>query len=164
MRWLSADERFWQKVDKNGPIPEHWPALGPCWVWTGPRQKSGYATICSNYQNTYVHRFSYEKHRGPIPEGKWVLHHCDNRACVRPGHLYLGDQFDNMRDMFDRGRNNHAKGSNHGLAKITEMVAREIYRDPRPPRAIADEYQLGYTTVRDIKRGRTWSHVTGHTD
>lgn len=46
-----------------------------------------------------MHRYSYERHIGPIPAGKWVLHKCDNKICTRPDHFYLGDQFDNGADI-----------------------------------------------------------------
>jgi hypothetical protein len=39
-----------------------------------------------------------------IPDGMWVLHHCDNRRCVNPDHLYIGDVKDNSRDAVVRGR------------------------------------------------------------
>lgn len=98
--------RFWEKVDKNGPIPVHKPELGPCWVWTGATKDTGYGVlrIPSTKQNALVHVFSWEQENGPVLDGLFVLHHCDNRPCVRPVHLFTGTHQDNMDDMVAKGR------------------------------------------------------------
>lgn len=107
----NAVERFWAKVNKQGPVPAHRPELGPCWVWTGtvPKQP-GYGRfntgikLAGRWVIVNVHRYSWELHHGPVPAGLWVLHRCDNRPCVRPDHLFLGTATDNNRDMVAKGR------------------------------------------------------------
>jgi hypothetical protein len=98
------EERFWEKVNKNGPIIR--PELGPCWLWTGSLNESGYGQIFVQWPERPrgAHRISWEIHFGPIPEGQHVLHHCDNPPCVRDSHLFLGDQGDNNRDALKKGR------------------------------------------------------------
>lgn len=80
-----------------------------CWEWTGGLFKHfPYGKFNAGNQRTvYAHRFSYELHKGEIPEGMQVLHECDNPRCVRPDHLFLGTQLDNMRDMIAKGRNDN---------------------------------------------------------
>ena len=81
---------FWSKVDKDGPIPEHRPDLGPCWVWTGfVHPKTGYGQYGARKGTRLAHRIAYEYLIGPIPKGLHVDHVCRNRACVNAanGHL-----------------------------------------------------------------------------
>lgn len=102
----SLEERLWSRVDKNGPIPDHRPDLGPCWVWTGSKHRGrqhGQIGLRAGVL-LWTHRLSWELTNGPIPGGLFVLHHCDNPPCVNPDHLWLGTQRDNVADMVAKGR------------------------------------------------------------
>lgn len=78
---MSLPDRFWAKVDKDGPEPER-SELGECWVWTATRLR-GYG----RFGEGYAHRASYTAYVGPIPDGFQVDHLCSNPSCVRPTHL-----------------------------------------------------------------------------
>lgn len=94
--------RFWKKVDKHGPIH---PTLGTeCWLWTGYQMPFGHGQLNVGDKIVLTHRFSWELHHGPIPEGLSVLHHCDVPNCIRPDHLFLGTQKDNVQDAIQKGR------------------------------------------------------------
>lgn len=81
-------ERFWVKVDKNGPVPEKCPDLGPCWLWTASvHKRSGYGQFRLNGRTRKAHQVSYEIGVGPIPEGKEPDHLCSVRPCVNWHHL-----------------------------------------------------------------------------
>lgn len=116
------NERFWSKVRKG-----RW-----CWTWTAAfgQGQSGYGCFRQNSprRTSPAHRVSWTLACGPIPEGKWVLHRCDNPACVRPDHLFLGDHDDNMADMAKKGR--------AGRSKLT----------PRQVRMIRSRYAHGGVT------------------
>jgi hypothetical protein len=92
------EDRFWSKVNKTDS----------CWNWTSSIVGNGYGGLFSGTKkqrkSLRAHRFSYELHNGVIPEGLFVLHKCDNRLCVNPEHLFLGDSTDNMRDCAAKGR------------------------------------------------------------
>lgn len=71
-----------------------------CWIWAGTMHPSGYGT----WGKQLAHRKSWELANGPIPEGAWILHHCDHKPCVNPLHLYAGSRAENVQDALDRGR------------------------------------------------------------
>src|ERR1041385_6307151 len=87
-------ERLLARTNQNGPAPSHCPEIGACWEWTGCLS-NGYGQIKAGERLGYTHRLSWELHYGPIPDGLFVLHKCDNRPCVRPDHLWLGTALDN---------------------------------------------------------------------
>jgi len=79
----SREERFWARVDKDGPVPVRRPELGPCWIWTGGGHSEGYGSDSGQL----AHRTSYELSIGPVPDGKHLDHLCRVRLCVNPAHL-----------------------------------------------------------------------------
>lgn len=101
----TLSERFWKRVDKTTG----------CWLWLGQVKKDGlrYGLLKIKYKHAYAHRVAWELVNGSIPEGLEVLHHCDVPHCVRPTHLFLGTQEDNMHDMAAKGRarNGHTKAA-----------------------------------------------------
>lgn len=83
----SPIERFWSKVDKNGPIPEYAPHLGQCWLWTAYSLEDYGRFMLVRGRSQMAHRISYETSIGPVPEGLVLDHLCRVRRCVRPSHL-----------------------------------------------------------------------------
>lgn len=104
---------FWPKVNKNGPIPKHAPELGPCWVWTGGQDASGYGVFYAvengKWRRTRAHRWVLGQVRGK-PLSREVVgeedacHKCDNPPCVNPDHLYVGTRKQNIADAVERER------------------------------------------------------------
>lgn len=109
-------DRFWQHVAKSEG----------CWEWTGANSGRGYGRVgVDGGKTTGAHRVSWEMHYGPVPDGCSVLHRCDNRPCVRPDHLFLGDKLANMADMVAKGRAGHTggvRGDRHWLRRNPERA------------------------------------------
>lgn len=83
-RRRDATERFLEKVNKNGPIPEHRPDLGPCWLWTAKKDKNGYGRfgVDATEASALAHRWGYKTFVGPVPDGLELDHLCRNTGCV----------------------------------------------------------------------------------
>lgn len=74
-----------------------------CWRWLANTDRRGYGHLTIKGKAVQAHRFAYELFVGP-PGDLFVLHRCDNPACVRPDHLWLGTHADNMADMKTKNR------------------------------------------------------------
>jgi hypothetical protein len=114
--------RFWAKVDKNGPTPEHHSGLGPCWMWTRSRDDRGYGDGYGYFgvkrKVRKAHRVAWVLTCGPIPDDTpHVLHHCDHPSCCNPSHLFLGTHAQNMADMAAKGR---SVGANRGKTRCPQ--------------------------------------------
>jgi hypothetical protein len=155
---MMDDSAFWALVAIGGE--------DDCWPWTGPQwggaEGDRYGQYTDGRWSYYAHRFAFSVKIGPIPVAGKVLHRCDRRLCCNPKHFFLGTSGDNMQDMIAKGRGNWAKGEASGKSKVTAEQALAIYNDPRTYAEISAAHGRSMTCVGDIKRGRTWSHVTGH--
>lgn len=101
----SAEERFWAKVDKT---PD-------CWNWVACKSPDGYGSFGLNRKVRGAHRVSYEWANGPIPDGAIIDHICHNPSCVRPSHLRLATQKQNVE--YRKGPNRNNRGS--GIRNVT---------------------------------------------
>jgi len=150
-----AIERFWTKVQKTEG----------CWLWTGGTDE-GYGALSTTLEpdcgrRERAHRFAYKRLVGPIPDGLYVCHTCDNRRCVNPDHLFLGSHLANIEDKLQKER--HCRGSSHGMSKLSEDDVIEIRRlystGDFLQREIAEKYGVCKQTISAIVRGQTWRHL-----
>lgn len=156
---ITLEQRFWNKVR----------ITDGCWEWTASLGSTGYGQIGIRNRPIGAHRVSYEIHYGPIPEGMCVLHHCDNRLCVRPDHLFLGTRADNIRDMDrkNRGvRNRIARTGQLGESNRQSVVTadqvrkiRSLYASGLTMAEIAKQFPIGESGVGFIVRRETWRHI-----
>lgn len=161
--YSSPAVRFWARVSKAGPLH---PELGTeCWIWVGKRKaEEGYGIFKIKNRLKRTHVYSWELHNGST-KGLCVLHRCDNPACVRPDHLFLGTSADNNADMVRKNRQRAPKGEDHGMAKLTEDQVKDIRRRYTPYHptdggiALAREFKVSGPTISGIISGDYWGHI-----
>lgn len=147
-------DRFWAKVEKTDT----------CWFWRGTILSHGYGQISLGHPSTpgskrwRTHRFSWELHHGPIPDGLVVCHRCDVPACVNPAHLFLGTQAENIRDA-DAKRRRHAFGRQKLNADDVRIIRLQAARG-LSRLDIASAFSIAPITVTHIVHRRAWAHVT----
>lgn len=136
-----------------------------CWEWRGAISSNGYGNFACKGEKDLAHRWSWRAFNGDIPEGLWVLHRCDNRRCVNPEHLFLGDRSGNMKDCARKGRLKlpDVRGEKHSESKLTSHQVYEIrqrYADFKiPQRKLAYEYGVSQGLINHILRGKAWRHL-----
>jgi hypothetical protein len=162
IRWTDdpdIQQRFEEKYEED-------PETG-CWEWQAWKKEDGYGRFArSRGDYPYAHRISYQIHKGPIPDGLQINHHCDNRGCVNPDHLYAGTPQENVQDAIERtGFLEGRIGENAVSAKLTASDVREIRerykREEITHRELAGEYGVSHTAVGRAIRGESWGHLGG---
>lgn len=138
--------------------------VNECWEWIKALNGPGYGVIVDeNRIQRSAHRVSWEIYNGKIDAGKFVLHKCDNRKCVRPDHLYLGTQSQNMLDMYKKGRDHLARGENHRWSKLSKTDVLEIRKSYIPRICswgkLAKKYNVSRSTIQKITNGRNWKSI-----
>lgn len=132
-------------------IPE--PNSG-CWIWTGGKFGNGYGAVSLDGRHMPAHRASYMVNVGPIPEGLWVLHRCDNPPCINPAHLWVGTHSDNAKDCYAKGRG--ARNERRKLSpEIVSLLRRTLPTTRRTAfyRENAALYGVAMSTIRYRARG-----------
>ena len=155
-------DRFWSRVNKNGPVPEHCRELGPCWLWTGCIV-ARYGQISLGHPSTpgakrwKTHRFSWELHHGPIPPTLKVCHRCDVPTCVNPAHLFLGTQAQNIHDSVHKGRK-RTWGIQKLNAEDVTIIRRQAARGMLQ-KDIAQAFGISRNHVSSIVTRKVWAHL-----
>jgi hypothetical protein len=153
----SQEAAFWDVVNKA--------AADGCWEWTGRKGgKLAYGRLKRNGIEYQAHRYSWEITNGPIPEGLFVCHHCDNPPCVRPDHLFLGTQADNLADRDAKGRAVYWRGEKNAATKLTEEDIREIRRLSQihietSQAALSRRFEVSPSLISQIVSGKAWGYV-----
>lgn len=156
-RHAPANVAFWSYVQKSDG----------CWLWVHSKTKAGYGKFIRANEHIYAHRLSWEIHYGPVPDGLFVCHRCDNPSCVRPDHLFVGTHQDNVDDCVAKGRHlafrPRVHGSRAGSAKLTEaqvVTIRQSYgTNGLTRRQLGQRYGVDKTTIDRILAKKIWRYV-----
>lgn len=147
----SLEPRFWPKVQKTTG----------CWIWTANKTRRGYGLVgVASGRSMSAHRASWTLAYGPIPDGLCVLHRCDNPSCVRPDHLFLGSNADNIADREAKGRT--ASGERNGNARLSRDAIAEIRSADRTYESyarLAERFGVHLSTIARVAQGAAWAHI-----
>jgi HNH endonuclease len=144
---LDLEQAFWKYVGKRTG----------CWNWKASVGNHGYGQLTFLQQKYTAHRLSWELNRGPIPDGLCVLHHCDNRRCVNPDHLFLGTRAENLVDMTQKGR--RARGASHGRRRLTESQVKQVLASNESVKTLAQALGVTDSAIYLIKNRQRWAHL-----
>lgn len=127
-----------------------------CWDWKGCCPKNpGYGQFRSMGKIVKAHRASWIIHKGEIPEGLFVCHHCDNKRCSNPDHLFLGTCKDNNLDIIKKNRTNYF-GKSRDKNHRTKIFVRDfekiisLYLSGISQHKISKEFQVSQTTISNV--------------
>lgn len=156
MRKISDLDFLLSNIDFSGAA-----AGSSCWEWTAHKNSKGYGRIGQGRAENRAHRLSYRLLVGKIPEGMCVLHKCDNPSCVRPEHLFLGDQAANVRDMVAKGRQLYGERvKNSKLTAEDVLGIRRMYAEGVGSRELGLLFGVSQANIGDIVRREMWKHVS----
>lgn len=147
------EQVFFDKVLKHIIIQKK----SNCWIWQGCVDKKGYGI----FGDWKAYRWTYFLWYGDIPDGKWILHKCDNTSCVNPNHLFAGTRQDNIRDMVRKGR--QCSGIKNAMHKLDNKQVREIRRlfweEGKKYTELSRIFKVTAPNIRNIIRRKTWKHL-----
>lgn len=133
-----------------------------CLEWTASRTSKGYGRLNVDLHPRSSHRLSWEVFYGDIPEGKQVLHRCDNPPCINPLHLFLGTNLDNSNDKVSKGRQPFLKGELNGASKLTEeliILCRKLHSEGRSQNSLAKQFGVHQASMWRAMTGKSWKHI-----
>lgn len=146
--------RFWSKVN----IPD----LFSCWNWTAAKDLGGYGMFQIAGKTCRAHRFAFELCCGPIPNGKFICHSCDNPKCCNPSHMFPGTPKENVADMFNKNRQGIFIGERNSQSKLTEedvLSIRSLRQQGMRQATIAAKFDMSPMAISRIVLRKTWTHI-----
>lgn len=147
----SVNDRFFSKVEKSDG----------CWIWKGCVNKDGYGKMGDGAGSSVgAHIVSWTLANGPVPAGMNVCHECDNPPCVKPDHLFLGTQLDNIQDRVKKNRcASGVRSYRHTLDPEKVLSMRRMRESGISYREIGEAFGVNDSAAWKAINGSTWRRV-----
>lgn len=163
--------RFWSKAELTANPDK-------CWIWQKSVDTGGYGSHSIGGRNYTSNRVAYASFYKKDPGNFHVLHKCDCRRCINPHHLFLGTNYDNVKDKMAKGRQGRPigklsgshthpekilKGSKIGTSKLTEDQVLEIRKRHKEEKLstykLANIYKVSQALIWYAVNNKTWKHI-----
>jgi hypothetical protein len=142
--------RFWSRVRFTDT----------CWLWQ--------AGTCAGYgwfyftkgTAEYTHRIVWWLTTQTAAGNMEVCHTCDIPTCVRPSHLFIGTQADNMRDMGSKARSRRSAA--HHACKLSDSdvnLIRSMQSAAVSQHEIARRFGVNQSQISRIVRYKRRVHI-----
>lgn len=133
-----------------------------CWLWLGAighGERGGYGRFSYEGRNVQAQRVAWLLYKGPIPDGLHVLHDCDVRPCVNPGHLWLGTNLDNILDKAKKHRGG-VTGENNIHSRLSADQVRDILAAENISAIeLAAKHGVHRSSIYALRGGKSWRHL-----
>lgn len=135
-----------------------------CWNWKKTINSAGYGNVWFRGKLWVAHRVSFLIFRGEFNPNRMVCHTCDNRKCINPEHLFLGDAFQNCQDAIRKGRAKItvSRGEASPNAKLSWHVVGLIRKSSLGSHKLSQMLGLRRDLVVSVKNNRVWREETKH--
>lgn len=138
-------ERFRHQVERR---------TNGCWQWRGSASAEGFGRLKVGGKLDSPHRVAYEMAHGDLAADHWVSATCGNPSCINPAHLVAVARDERMKAAVLAGR---------CKTRLTPALVREIRwrfaTEEVTKWDLAREYRVGYATIFDVVRGRSWGWI-----
>lgn len=157
---LLLEDRFWEKVDKNGPLSPQDDTS--CWLWTAGTSAGKYGDFSLGGNHIKAHRFAYELLIGSIPARHDIDHrHTCPKLCVNPLHLRPVTRKQNMENLAGaysntvsgfRGVNPHRDKWVARIGHNGKSLYLGCYNTPEEANAVVVTKRIELFTHNDVDR------------
>lgn len=133
--------------------------LVECVLWPFSVNVKGYPQVRCNGKLQRAHLLVCAERHGERPAGMVCCHSCGNKLCVNPNHLRWGTPSDNEQDKVGHGT--ALIGQSNPMARLSETSVSVIVDGQCKAKVLAAKFGVSTSTINDIRRGKTWSWLTG---
>lgn len=160
MKEINADATIDERLRFHGwKVEKRRDYTDECWIYTGRINNNGYGQFSYRGKEVTASRMAYHAWVSPVPDELFVLHRCGVPSCIKPSHLFLGNNRENSEDMMAKGRNAWLHGETVGTHKLKESEVIQIRKRRKAGeilRTMAEEFGVSESCISSVCTGKSW--------